>query len=136
MNGASTLAVAGGASGGVRVVSLSRGEVVGALDGHKEEESIEAVVFVDIVGAGAGASTTGAGAAGVLVTAGTDGKACVWDLSTMRLRLCGHKFPQPLNRLLSHTSRSSRLRDSRYLQCGAGPWAASRPLQFKLLWRL
>lgn len=90
MNGASTLAVAGGASGGVRVVSLSRGEVVGALDGHKEEESIEAVVFVDIVGAGAGAGAgagvSTAGAAGVLVTAGTDGKACVWDLSTMRLR--------------------------------------------------
>ena len=50
INPASTLAVVGGANGGVRVVSLSKGEVVGALGGHKEDESVEAIVFVDLAG--------------------------------------------------------------------------------------
>lgn len=78
VNAASTLAVVGGAEGGVRVVSLSKGDVVGALDGHGEGQSVEAVQFVDLSGAGAGS--------GVVVTGGTDGKACIWDLATMRLR--------------------------------------------------
>jgi ribosome assembly protein SQT1 len=78
INPASTLAVVGGASGSLRVVSLSKGEVVGALGGHTEGDSVEAVQFVDVAGTGAGS--------GVVVTGGTDGKACVWDLSTMRLR--------------------------------------------------
>jgi len=78
VNPSSTLAIIGGAAGGVRVVSLNKGEVVGALGGHTEGESIEAVTFVDISGSDAGP--------GVAVTGGTDGKACIWDLSTMRLR--------------------------------------------------
>jgi ribosome assembly protein SQT1 len=78
INSSSTLAVVGGTSGSVRVVSLSKGEVVGALGGHAEGESVEAVQFVDLAGAGSGP--------GVVVTGGTDGKACVWDLTTMRLR--------------------------------------------------
>lgn len=78
VNPSSTLAVVGGAAGGVRVVSLSKGDVVGALGGHTEGESIEAVEFVDVPGAGA--------SAGVAVTGATDGKACIWDLATMRLR--------------------------------------------------
>lgn len=77
INASSTLAVVGGTSGSVRVVSLSKGEVVGALGGHAEGESIEAVLFVDLMGTGS---------SGVIVTGGTDGKACVWDLATMRLR--------------------------------------------------
>ena len=78
VNASSSLAVVGGVSGGVRVVSLSKGEVVGALEGHDEDASIEAVQFIDLAGAGVGS--------GVVVTGGTDGKACIWDLSTMRLR--------------------------------------------------
>lgn len=80
VNPASTLAVVGGANGSVRVVSLSKGEVVGALGGHKESESVEAIAFVDLAGAGQ------VGTGGVVVTGATDGKACIWDLSTMRLR--------------------------------------------------
>lgn len=80
INPASTVAVAGGTNGGVRVVSLSKGEVVGALGGHKEGESIESVVFVDLAAVGQ------AGSGGIVVTGGTDGKACIWDLGTMRLR--------------------------------------------------
>lgn len=78
VNPASTLAVVGGASGSLRVVSLSKGEVVGALGGHTEGDSVEAVQFVDLGGPGGGS--------GVVVTGATDGKACIWDLSTMRLR--------------------------------------------------
>jgi ribosome assembly protein SQT1 len=78
INASSTLAVVGGTSGSVRVVSLSKGEVVGALGGHAEGDSVEAVQFVDLAGTGS--------SPGVVVTGGTDGKACVWDLTTMRLR--------------------------------------------------
>jgi len=78
VNPSSTLAVVGGAAGGVRVVSLNKGEVVAALGGHTEGESIEAIQFVDLTGSSAGA--------GVAVTGATDGKACIWDLTTMRLR--------------------------------------------------
>ena len=82
VNPASTLAVVGGVDGGVRVVSLRKGEVVGALAGHKEGDSVESVVFVDLAGVG----QAGAAGGGTVVTGGTDGKACIWDLSTMRLR--------------------------------------------------
>lgn len=78
VNPSSTLAVVGGTSGSIRVVSLSKGEVVGALGGHAEGESIEAVQFVDLSGTASGP--------GAVVTGGTDGKACIWDVSTMRLR--------------------------------------------------
>jgi len=79
VNPTSTLAVVGGAAGGVRVVSLSKGEIVSTLGGHTEGESIEAIVFVDLAG-------TGSTGPGVVVTGATDGKACIWDLTTMRLR--------------------------------------------------
>lgn len=80
VNPSSSLAVVGGAAGGLRVVSLSKGEVIQALGGHTEGESIEAVQFVDLTNAGANSGP------GVVVTGATDGKACIWDLSTMRLR--------------------------------------------------
>ncbi|KAF7336632.1 Ribosome biogenesis protein Sqt1 [Mycena venus] len=59
VNPSSTLAVVGGAAGGVRVVSLNKGEVVSALGGHTEGESIEAIQFVDLTG-----NNTGAGGRG------------------------------------------------------------------------
>jgi ribosome assembly protein SQT1 len=75
INPSSTVAVVGGGSGGIRIISLSKGEIVGALGGHQEGESIEAIAFVGF-----------AGSAEIVVTGGTDSKACVWDLNTMRLR--------------------------------------------------
>ncbi|KAF9066616.1 ribosome biogenesis protein Sqt1 [Rhodocollybia butyracea] len=78
VNPSSTLAVVGGAAGGVRVISLTKGEIVSTLGGHTEGESIEAVEFVDLTGTGSGP--------GVVATGATDGKICLWDLATMRLR--------------------------------------------------
>lgn len=89
VNPASTLAVVGGAAGGVRVVSLSKGKVVNALGGHTEGESIEAIVFVDLTGADPTSP-------GVVITGATDGKALIWDLTTMRQRtLLQHDVSSP-----------------------------------------
>ena len=78
INPSSTLAVIGGAAGDTRVISLTKGEVVAALGGHKEGESVEAVVFSDLLAVGSGP--------GFAITGGTDGKICIWDLSTFKLR--------------------------------------------------
>jgi WD40 repeat protein len=104
VNPASTIAVVGGAEGGVRVVSLSKGEVISALGGHTDGESVEAVAFVNIVGA------VDASSANTVVTGATDGKVCIWDLKTNRLRTTlEHKvsrsfllFFNPFRHLLVH----------------------------------
>lgn len=101
VNPSSSLAVVGGSAGGVRVVSLNKGEVVATLGGHTEGESIEAIEFVDLPGVGAGA--------GVAITGATDGKACIWDLSTMRLRA-----------KLEHSVRYPFLEDFYDLSCFPG----------------
>lgn len=75
VNPASTVAVIGGASGGIRVINLNKGDIVGALAAHKEGESVEAIAFIGF-----------AGTAEVVVTGSTDGKACVWDLNTLKVR--------------------------------------------------
>ncbi|KAH6913119.1 ribosome biogenesis protein Sqt1 [Coprinopsis sp. MPI-PUGE-AT-0042] len=100
INPSSTLAVVGGAAGGVRVVSLTKGEVTGTLGGHTEGESIEAVAFVDITGSGSGP--------GVAVTGATDGKACIWDLSTMRLRAT-LQHEDAITNLLAHPAPKAHL---------------------------
>ena len=93
VNAAGTIAVVGGANGEVRVVNLSKGEVLGRLEGHSEGESIEAIEFMELGG--------GSTSAGVVVTGGTDGRACIWDLTTMRLRVSvAHSVSQG-NRFLS-----------------------------------
>ncbi|KAG2756565.1 WD40 repeat-like protein [Suillus brevipes Sb2] len=100
INASSTLAVVGGTSGSARVVSLSKGEVVGALGGHDEGDSVEAVQFVDLAGTGS--------SPGVVVTGGTDGKACVWDLTTMRLRAT-LTHQDAVTSLLTHPAPKSHL---------------------------
>lgn len=88
VNASSSLAVVGGTSGGVRVVSLSSGKVVGAFGGHADGDSVEAALFVDLAGTGAGA--------GVAITGATDGKAHIWDMATNRLRATlNHKVCLP-----------------------------------------
>ena len=90
VNPASTIAVVGGAEGGVRVISLSKGEVISALGGHTEGESVEAIAFVNIVAAVDGTNTAPVGSStstNTVATGATDGKVCMWDLSTSRLRM-------------------------------------------------
>jgi len=101
VNPSSTLAVVGGAAGGVRVVSLSKGEIVATLGGHTEGESIEAVAFADLSGSGSSGP-------GVAVTGATDGKACIWDLSTMRLR-AALKHDDAITALFNHPAPKSHL---------------------------
>jgi len=74
------IAAVGGANGGVKLVSLPKGDVVATLQGHAEGESVEALVLVDLfAGAGGGKGV-------VLVSGGTDGKGFVWDVATTRVR--------------------------------------------------
>ncbi|OBZ72612.1 putative WD repeat-containing protein C25H1.08c [Grifola frondosa] len=119
VNPASTLAVVGGSSGGVRVINLSKGEVISALAGHQEGESIEAVEFLEFAGAGIPPGAAVSASGGVVVTGGTDGKACIWDLSTMRLRATLehedavtslHRLPPPKGHLLVSASADKTLR--------------------------
>ncbi|KAJ8072493.1 60S ribosomal subunit assembly or modification protein [Marasmius tenuissimus] len=109
VNPTSTLAVVGGAAGGVRVISLTKGDIVATLGGHTEGESIEAVTFMDLTANGTGYAATGS----------TDGKICLWDLSTMRLRATlEHEdavttllsVPSPKNNLLVSSSADKTLR--------------------------
>lgn len=75
--------VTGGAAGDVRVVNIGAldnggaASVVASLIGHAEGESIEGIQFVD-VGAG--------NRSGHVITASTEGKAIVWDLSLAKMR--------------------------------------------------
>jgi ribosome assembly protein SQT1 len=105
VNPASSIAVVGGAEGGVRVISLSKGEVISALGGHAEGESVEAIAFVNIVAAVDGTSAAPVGSStstNTVVTGATDGKVCIWDLNTSRLRMTlEHKVSRVL--LLSST---------------------------------
>ncbi|EIN04879.1 WD40 repeat-like protein [Punctularia strigosozonata HHB-11173 SS5] len=94
VNPSSTLAVVGGAAGDVRIISLSKGEIVGSLPGHKAGESVEAITFVDI----------GVEGVDVVVTAGTDSKAYVWDVVTMRLRAT-LEHEDPITRLITHPAQ-------------------------------
>jgi len=119
VNPASTLAVVGGATGSVRVVSLSKGEVVGALGGHGAEDSVEAVAFIELTGAAAGSAAAAPSSGGIVATGGTDGKVCIWDLSTMRLRAtlqhedavtCLLRLPPPKAHLLVSASADKTLR--------------------------
>ena len=65
-------------------VSLSEGEVISALGCHADGEcKLEVVVFVNVVGTSAPA---GSASLNKVVTGATDGKVCIWDLKTNRLR--------------------------------------------------
>lgn len=108
VNPASTVAVVGGASGGVRIVNLNKGDIVGSLSAHKEGESVEAIAFVGF-----------AGTAEVVVTGSTDGKASVWDLNTLKVRnlldhgepvTCLVPLPAPKSHLVVSGSADNTLR--------------------------
>ena len=86
INHASTIAAGASADGGAQTVTLSKGEVISALGGHAGGESVEAVAFVNIVGAIDGMSApAGSASFNTVVTGATDGKICIWDLKTNQL---------------------------------------------------
>jgi len=100
VNPASSLAIVGGADGTVRAINLSNGNILSGLEGHGEGESIEAVTFVEISFSGAPGT--------VAVTGGTDGKACVWDTNTMRLRAT-LEHSDAITNLLAHPAPNGHL---------------------------
>ncbi|KAG8885423.1 hypothetical protein FRB97_001146 [Tulasnella sp. 331] len=78
-NSTSTVAVVGGANGELRVVNLAKGEVVAVLQGHDQGQSVEAIEFVSW-------SNIAAAAQEIVATGATDGKICIWDMTSMKLR--------------------------------------------------
>lgn len=74
------IAAVGGANGLVKIVGLEKGNILTTLRGHAEGESVEGLVFIDLLnGAGGGKGV-------VLASAGTDGRGFVWDVNTGRVR--------------------------------------------------
>lgn len=74
------IAAVGSASGLVKIINLAKGDIVNVFKGHEQGESVEALVFVDLLaGAGGGKGV-------VLVSGATDGKGFVWDVATGRVR--------------------------------------------------
>lgn len=58
---------------------MAKGEVVGVLEGHDAGQSVEAIEFVDWSGIVAGSQE-------IVATGATDGKICIWDLVSTKLR--------------------------------------------------
>ncbi|KAI6165806.1 ribosome biogenesis protein Sqt1 [Pisolithus thermaeus] len=101
INPSSTLAVVGGESGGIRVVSLSKGDIVGAPGGHTDGQSVEALSFAELTGV--------SGGAGLVISGGTDGRAYIWDLNTMRARATLSHGEEAITTVLSHPTPRSHL---------------------------
>jgi len=86
----------------VKVINLTKGDVVGTFGGHGEGESVEALVFVDLLaGAGGGKGV-------VLVSGATDGKGFVWDVATGRVRAEIH-HNDPITSLAAHPAPNLHL---------------------------
>ncbi|GAA5923607.1 hypothetical protein JCM1841_001298 [Sporobolomyces salmonicolor] len=83
INPASTVAVLGGAEGGLRAVNLVQGTVLAQMEGHEEGASVEMVAFNEVP------RTGGAAAVQVIVSVGTDGRVCTWEASGFKLRSTG-----------------------------------------------
>lgn len=76
INSAGTIGVVGGISnGGVRIINLRIGSVIAAFDDHQSEATIEVGIF----------EPRGLGVP-LLISAGTDGLACIYDASSFKLR--------------------------------------------------
>lgn len=89
INNASTVAICGGAQGGLRAVNLVQGTVLAQMSGHEDGASVEAVAFSEVPISGAASVT-------VVVSVGTDGRVCTWEANTFKLRSTGlHEVDQP-----------------------------------------
>ncbi|OCF43651.1 ribosome assembly protein SQT1 [Kwoniella heveanensis CBS 569] len=97
------IAAVGSSSGKVKLVNLAKGDTLGNLIGHAEGESIEALVFVDLLGGAAG------GGKGVVCVSGaTDGKGLVWDVTTGRVR-AELQHDEPITSIAAHPSPNLHL---------------------------
>ncbi|WVQ95588.1 hypothetical protein IAU59_002685 [Kwoniella sp. CBS 9459] len=97
------IAAVGSSSGKVKLVNLTKGDTLGNLVGHAEGESIEALVFVDLLGGAAG------GGKGVVCVSGaTDGKGFVWDVATGRVR-AELQHDEPITSIAAHPSPNLHL---------------------------
>ncbi|WVR08463.1 hypothetical protein IAU60_005518 [Kwoniella sp. DSM 27419] len=97
------IAAVGSAAGKVKLVNLAKGDSLGTLVGHAEGESIEALVFVDLLGGAAG------GGKGVVCVSGaTDGKGFVWDVATGRVRAELH-HEEPITTIAAHPAPNLHL---------------------------
>lgn len=81
-NGTGSAAIVGGADGGLRIVNLTNGQMLQALEGHgtaEGENSTEAVAW----------SQGTAGSAGLWISVGTDKKVKVFEASNGSVRWTG-----------------------------------------------
>ncbi|WWC92134.1 uncharacterized protein L201_007088 [Kwoniella dendrophila CBS 6074] len=90
------IASVGSSSGKVKLINLTNGSTLNTLVGHAENESIEALVFVDLLG---GAANGGKGV--VCVSGATDGKGFVWDVHTGRVR-AELQHEEPITSIAAH----------------------------------
>ncbi|BGP57761.1 hypothetical protein JCM8202_002413 [Rhodotorula sphaerocarpa] len=88
VNPSSTVAIVGGAEGGLRAVNLVQGTVLAQMEGHEEGASIEQVAFNEIPTVNTGPNSA-APSVTVMVSVGTDGRVCTWEASGFRLRSSG-----------------------------------------------
>lgn len=98
----SGLVAVGSANGRIRLIAMPRGECVQTLDAHAKNESVEALVFVDLLGGRDG------GKGVVLVSASTDGQCFVFDAVTGRGRAM-MKHPAAVTALAPHPAPSQHL---------------------------
>lgn len=78
-NGNGTSAIVGGADGGLRIVNLTNGQMLSVLEGHEEDNSVEAVAWFP----------GPVGSAGLWISAGTDKKVKVFEASNGSVRWTG-----------------------------------------------
>ncbi len=83
INPTSTVAICGGASGGIRAVNLIQGTVLAQMKGHEEGSSIESIQFSEIQ------TGTGPKSVEVIVSVGTDARVCIWEAGNFKLRSTG-----------------------------------------------
>lgn len=98
----SGLVACGSANGRIRLIAMPRGECVQTLDAHDKGESVEALVFMDLLGGRDG------GKGVVLVSASTDGQCFVFDATTGRGRAM-MRHPAAVTALTPHPAPSQHL---------------------------
>ncbi|KAH9812126.1 WD40-repeat-containing domain protein [Melampsora americana] len=94
INPASTLCVLGGISnGGVRIVNIRTGLIIAALDNHHDASATIEVAWYEPKKLGDGVP--------LIISTGTDGRICLYDAVTYRLR-ASMKHPEAITTMVLH----------------------------------